>query len=232
MQGYDTFATGLGVSVTHARHLLTAAEALATTAVRDKLAHAPGRLRCRRGRGRDVRAHVRDELRRARVPAAADRRRSRAFHAAAIVAPRDERFRELDPADARGIPAVARLSLSRRARRTGRSGRHRQADLVRDGVAALVSALRVDARRRAVPRRTRRRARETGADRTTGATAAGITACSDRVHALRRSVARAPIDRQHAEEHHRVPGLRRLAQALHEGGSQPPRRQHRVGRRW
>ena len=37
-QGYDTFATGLGVSVTHARHFLTAAEALATTAVRDKLA--------------------------------------------------------------------------------------------------------------------------------------------------------------------------------------------------
>ena len=36
-QGYDTFATGLGVSVTHARSLLTAAEALATAAVRDKL---------------------------------------------------------------------------------------------------------------------------------------------------------------------------------------------------
>ena len=37
-QGFDTFATGLGVSVTHMRSYLTAAENLATTAVRNDLA--------------------------------------------------------------------------------------------------------------------------------------------------------------------------------------------------
>ena len=36
-QGYDTYASGLGVSITHAQLFMTAAETLATTAVRDRL---------------------------------------------------------------------------------------------------------------------------------------------------------------------------------------------------